>query len=128
MKTLRLLTAALLLASCDFDVPNLNQPAIESLQKPTPSQVNALATGLLIDAHDVNGVGPDADRPLGDSPGPIVPSLDTAYTFVEALLDDAQTHLAAGGTAFPFKLGTGFTGFDTPATFSKFNRALRARV
>src|SRR5258706_10914658 len=51
MKTLRLLTAALLLASCDFDVPNLNQPAIESLQKPTPSQVNALAVGLLIGAR-----------------------------------------------------------------------------
>ncbi len=82
----------------------------------------------VIDSHDVNGVVLDVDHPLGDPAAPIVTSLDTAYTFVEALLDDAQTHLAAGGTAFPFKLGTGFTGFDTPATFTQFNRALRARV
>ena len=47
MKNLCLSLTALLLASCDFDVPNLNAPAIETLQNPTPSQVNALATGLL---------------------------------------------------------------------------------
>ena len=44
------------------------------------------------------------------------------------LLNEAQTHLAAGGTAFPFSLGAGFTGFSTPATFLQFNRALKARV
>jgi hypothetical protein len=36
--------------------------------------------------------------------------------------------LAAGGGAFPFALPSGFTGFETPATFVLFNRALRARV
>ena len=30
--------------------------------------------------------------------------------------------------AFPFSLPPGFAGFNTPATFIKFNRALRARV
>ena len=234
MKSHRLGLAALVVlvaAACDFDVPNLNQPAIESLQKPTPSQVNALATGLLIgarkgatervgfvtewgvlgreavvltpseprfinallgpslsngdanfggnfwvipysniraanlllhavdssalvgftdaqkqavrgfaktiqaldylqvvDAHDTNGVVLDVDHPLGDPPAPIVTSLDTAYTFIEGLLDSAQGSLAAGGDSFPFKLGSGFAGLDTPATFKKFNRALRARV
>lgn len=44
------------------------------------------------------------------------------------LLNEAQTHLAAGGTAFPFSLGAGFTGFSTPATFLTFNRALKARM
>ena len=44
------------------------------------------------------------------------------------LLNEAQTHLAAGGAAFPFSLGSGFTGFSTPATFLTFNRALKARL
>ena len=51
-----------------------------------------------------------------------------AYDHVVALLDGAVTELDAGGTAFPFTLPSGFTGFDTPATFRQFNRALRARV
>ena len=34
----------------------------------------------------------------------------------------------AAGRGFPFTLPPGFTGFDTPATFLQFNRALRARV
>jgi hypothetical protein len=232
MKTLRMALIAALLTSCDFDVPNLNAPGIDSLRNPTPSQVEALAVGLLIgarkgmtervgavvewgvlgreaivltpsdprfinqllagslsagdanfggnfwvipyanlrganlllnsldnpalvgltdaqkealrgfaqtmqavdylqviDSHDVNGVVLDVNHDLGAAPGAIVTSLDTAYTFVETLLDGAQTHLtAAGATPFPFKLGSGFAGFDTPATFIPFNRALRARV
>ena len=231
MKTLRIATvAALFLTACDFDVPDLNRPGIESLQNPTPSAVEALATGLLIgarkgvtgrvgsvvewgilgrealvltpsdprfiaellgstldpgspnfggnfwvipysnirganlllhsldspalvgldtgqkeamrgfaktiqaldllqvvDAHDANGVVLDVDRLLGAAPAPIVTDLSQIYTTIEALLDDANGRLAAG-TAFPFPLGSGFTGFDTPATFVKFNRALRARV
>lgn len=245
MKTLRLaFVAALLSTACDYDVPNLNQPGLESLQNPTIPQVNALATGLLIgartgvtervgvlvewgvlgrealvltasdprfvsqllsgplsagdanfggdfwvipyanirnanlllhaldamapapvgltdaqkdavrgfaktlkvvdylqvvDSHDVNGAVLDADHPLDTTPGPIVTSLDQIYTFLEGLLDEAQTNLNCSITAackagsdpalaFPFKLGTGFTGFDAPATFLPFNRALRARV
>ena len=226
-----LVAVAVLLASCEFDVPNLNQPSIDSLQNPTPSQVNALATGLLIgsrkawtervgavvewgilgrealvltqseprfinqllagplssgdanfggnfwvipyanirnanlllhtldnpaltgmtdaekealrgfaktmqayefmqvvDSHYTNGAVLDVDHPLGSPPGPIVTDLNAIYTSLEALLDDAETHLTAGGTAFSFPLGTGFIAFDTPSTFTRFNRALRARV
>jgi hypothetical protein len=43
-------------------------------------------------------------------------------------LDEARTNLTAGGEEFPFPLSSGFTGFDTPTTFIKFNRALKARV
>jgi len=232
MKTLRLTVLASLLASCTFDVPDLNRPGIETLQNPTPSQVAAIATGLLIgarkgfhgdlgvvsewgilgreslvltssdprfvtellqgpgldpgsgnfggnfwlgpysnirsgnlllhalddpsltgltdaekeatrgfaktiqaydylqviDSHDVNGAVLMVDVPLGTEPGPIVTSTDQVFTFIEGLLDDAQMHLAKGGTAFPFALGTGFAGFDTPPNFTLFNRALRARV
>ena len=44
------------------------------------------------------------------------------------LLDEAQGHLAQGGPEFPFALSLGFAGFDTPATFIQFNRAIAARV
>jgi starch-binding outer membrane protein, SusD/RagB family len=44
------------------------------------------------------------------------------------LLDEAKTELSVAGAAFPFSLPPGFSGFSGPATFIKFNRALRARV
>jgi hypothetical protein len=53
---------------------------------------------------------------------------EEAYTRTAALFDEARTDLAAGGTAFPFALTTGFAGFNTPATFLRVNRALKARL
>ncbi len=60
-------------------------------------------------------------------------SRDSAWTFVSAVLDSGYAALtAAGNVAFPFSLpeaaGQGWSGFDTPATFATFNRALKARV
>jgi len=60
-------------------------------------------------------------------------SRDSAYRYITALLDAGYAELqAAGSTPFPFDLpapsGTGLSGFDTPAGFAKFNRALQARV
>jgi len=46
---------------------------------------------------------------------------------VLSLLDSAKTELQAA-SAFSFDPGPGFTGFNTPATFLKVNRALAARV
>ena len=53
---------------------------------------------------------------------------DSAFSYIVATLNSAQTELAAGGTSFPFTLHAGFAGFTTPANFIKFNRALAARV
>ncbi|MDB4891731.1 MAG: hypothetical protein JWL61_3586 [Gemmatimonadetes bacterium] len=53
---------------------------------------------------------------------------DSGFKRAAALFDEAKADLAAGGTAFPFALTTGFTGFNTPASFIKLNRALKARV
>ena len=53
---------------------------------------------------------------------------DAALTRISALLDEAKTHLQAGGTAFPFALHSGFNGFNTPATFLQFNRGIKART
>jgi hypothetical protein len=55
-------------------------------------------------------------------------SRDSGYKFVINTLDAAYANLQAGGAAFPFTLHSGFTGFNTPATFGQFNRAIRARA
>jgi starch-binding outer membrane protein, SusD/RagB family len=47
---------------------------------------------------------------------------------IATLLDEARSHLMAGGMAFPFTLGSGFAGFDQPPTFLRANRALKARA
>ncbi len=63
---------------------------------------------------------------------PFVPR-DSVYRYITAQLDVGYAQLqTAGTTAFPFSLptgaGIGFGGFDTPAGFGRFNRALKARV
>ena len=56
-------------------------------------------------------------------------SRNDVYTRISTILDSAKTDLAAAGaTAFPFALHTGFSGFTTGATFLKFNRAIASRV
>jgi hypothetical protein len=56
-------------------------------------------------------------------------SRDSVYRHISGLLDQADTELAAAGTAsFPFALTAGFNGFNTPATFRTFNRAIAARA
>jgi len=47
---------------------------------------------------------------------------------IESLLDASYSNLNSAGSAFSFSLSSGFTGFNTPATFAKFNRGLRARA
>ena len=56
-------------------------------------------------------------------------SRDSAYRYISARLDEADAELAAAGTtAFPFVLTSGFNGFSTPATYRQFNRAIAARA
>lgn len=66
---------------------------------------------------------------VNDNPNDFAPFVtrDSAYKFISALLDEAKSDLAAGGSAFPFVLPSGFSGFTTPTDFIKFNRALAAR-
>ena len=63
----------------------------------------------------------------GGEPAPVVPKAEV-YANIIRLLDEGKTHLAAGGTTFPFQLHAGFALANTPATFLRFNRALKARV
>lgn len=62
------------------------------------------------------------------APLPPIASRADVYAYIGQLLDSAQTYLQAAGTAFPFTVGAGFAGFDTPPTFLQFNRAIRARA
>ena len=89
----------------------------------------ALFLLLVIITHDDNGaVVTVAADPTAD-PEPIVDKA-TVYSAIESLLDAAVTDLGNAGTSFASDLSfpSGFTGFDTPGTFTEFNRALRARV
>lgn len=83
---------------------------------------------MVLNAHTDDSIPIDVNRPVTAAPAPFE-SNDSARTFVSALLDTAQAHLAAAAAgAFPFALPSGFAGFETPANFIKFNRALKARV
>jgi hypothetical protein len=73
------------------------------------------------------GLPIDVDRPITAEPAPLVSSAE-AMQAASAMLDEALSELQAGGGSFPFSFVGGYEGFDTPATFAKFNRALAAKV
>lgn len=76
--------------------------------------------------RDTFGIVLEVD-PTASKLGPFV-TRDEGFNRVAALLDEAKTHLGAGGAAFPFTLHSGFAGFNTPTTFLRFNRAIKARA
>jgi hypothetical protein len=71
--------------------------------------------GIRIDVEDINNLGP------------VVPKAE-ALTAIANLLEEAKGHLQNAGASFAFPLSGGFEGFNTPAGFLEFNRALAARV
>ncbi|MHA7055854.1 RagB/SusD family nutrient uptake outer membrane protein [Aquimarina sp. M1] len=64
-----------------------------------------------VDVADPNNLGP-------------VLEIGEVLTFVRGLLNEASTDLANAGTSFAFPLSGGFDGFNTPSTFTQFNRAI----
>ncbi|WP_452596819.1 RagB/SusD family nutrient uptake outer membrane protein [Pontimicrobium sp. MEBiC01747] len=56
--------------------------------------------------------------------GPVL-DFSAAMTEVRAMLNDGLNNLNQAGSTFAFSLA-GFSGFDTPATFAQFNRAVAA--
>jgi hypothetical protein len=81
---------------------------------------------ILVAAHDTLGLITEIKDNAADL-APFV-SRDSVYKFILGTLDAAAANLAGGGSAFPFNLHSGFTGFNTPATFAPFNRALKAKA
>jgi starch-binding outer membrane protein, SusD/RagB family len=80
---------------------------------------------IILSSHTQDQIPIDVGTDAGGTPAPFVTNA-AAWDHVISLLELAVTELQ--GAAFPFDLPPGFTGFDTPATFLQFNRALRARV
>jgi starch-binding outer membrane protein, SusD/RagB family len=75
---------------------------------------------------DIGGVI-DTDRGLDEPLGAIV-SKDMVLAEIARLLDEGAMDLANAGDNFRFALSSGYAGFDDPAGFATFNRAIRARV
>lgn len=94
--------------------------------------IQALDFLVVINTRDTNGAPIDVNRPVGDL-APFV-TKDAVFEHIAGLLDEGKAELEAGGDSFPFPLSSGFEGiakvdsFDTPATFLRFNRAVKARV
>jgi hypothetical protein len=72
-----------------------------------------------------NGIRVDVEDPL--KPGGYV-SYDEALKFISDMLDAGFQDLNAGGTAFPFTLTPGWTGFNSIDGLKRVNRAIAARV
>ncbi len=89
--------------------------------------MNAMAFLYVIETRASLGAPVDVGRGITAAPAPFV-SEDSVYGYVIGLLNSAQSDLSAGGSTFPFHVPPGFTGFDTPATFIQFNRALAAKA
>jgi hypothetical protein len=82
---------------------------------------------MLVNTRDDLGLPIDVGIDPTGPPAPIVAKAQVFARIVQ-LLDEARTHLQAGGASFPFSPGPGFASFNTPATFLEFNRAFKARV
>ena len=107
-------------------VVGLSTPEKESIRG-FAKTIKATQLLTVIRATDANGALLDAAANPTDPPGAIATKPEV-YAEIFKLLDEAQTHLRAGGSSFPFLLGSGFTGLNTPQTFLTFNRAIRARA
>jgi starch-binding outer membrane protein, SusD/RagB family len=89
--------------------------------------IKAILLHRVIIRNNELGAAVDVEAGLDQPPAPFLPR-DQVYTRIIALLDEARTNLQAGGSAFPFTMPPGYTGFNTPTLFVQFNRAYYAKV
>jgi hypothetical protein len=89
--------------------------------------LQALNYLIVLNAHTQDSIPIVTDTAVTAPPAPFQTNA-AAFQHVVTLLEQAKAELQAGGAAFPFGLPPGFNGFNTPATFLLFNRALLARV
>lgn len=86
----------------------------------------AIAKLHLLNLMGENGIRIDVADYL--HPGKFTAGSAPALANIRQLLDKGAGELANAGTSFSFPLSSGYAGFNTPATFLKFNRAMAARV
>ncbi len=70
--------------------------------------------GIRLDVADENNLGPFVSK-------------EAALEGIRGFLEDGATDLGVAGD-FPFNMSSGFSGFDEPASFLQFNKAVSARV
>jgi hypothetical protein len=118
-------TGNILLGAVDR-APDMSAEEIEATIGYTQT-MQAHAFLRIINTTDEFGAPIEVGSDPRGAPAPVATKA-AVFAHIANLLDSAFTHLGAGGAAFPFRLSSGFEGFDTPSTFLEFNRALRARV
>src|SRR2546423_5463478 len=88
----------------------------------------ALAFLYVIETRAQLGAPVDVDRTVDQGPAPWVTE-DSVYGYILGLLNSARADLTTADTThFPFPIPPGLSGFDTPAAFITFNRALAAKA
>ncbi|HEY5689566.1 MAG TPA: RagB/SusD family nutrient uptake outer membrane protein, partial [Yeosuana sp.] len=87
--------------------------------------LKAYALLMVANRQYSNGIRLDVEDP--DNLGPFV-SYEETLTAIMSMLNEANSDLSGAPAEFDFSLSTGFAGFDNPATFRTFNRAIAARV
>jgi len=106
--------------NCQLLLEKSDDKGVEGFAK----TIEAYQLLLALNMQNNNGVKIAPYNGLDSDPA----SKAAAFTEIARLLDDASSALDDAGASFGFKLSSGFAGFDTPATFKKFNRALAGRV
>lgn len=113
--------------SAEFILEAVNNVAISESQKQGFRGVANTFKGLMLmdilNLLDNNGVRVDVVDP--ENLGPFLNRTE-GFQAIRGFLDEGFSQLQ--GAEFTFQLSGGFAGFDTPAEFALFNRAVAARV
>ena len=110
----------------DNATPTPLTDAEKSAAKGFAKTMKALSLLRAAEARDVLGAVVDPATP--GEPLPDIKCKAASLTAIAALLNDAATDLAAGGTTFPFVLPTSFGPAQSVAGFLQFNKAILAKV
>ena len=102
----------------------LNSAEADAGAKGFAETVNAYCLMRVLNLTDTNGARINYDGDINVTEA----TKEEVLAEIERLLDAGKSNLAGAGDAFSFALSDGFSGFDTPATFTHFNRGLMARV
>ena len=102
----------------------LNSAEADAGAKGFAETVNAYCLMRVLNLTDTNGARINYDGDINVTEA----TKAEVLAEIERLLDAGKSKLAGAGDAFSFALSDGFSGFDTPATFTHFNRGLMARV
>ena len=84
-----------------------------------------LAYLCMLNVQYTNGVRLNVENPLKPSK---FATYEESLVGIKKFLDEGASQLDGAGATFPFKVPGSYAGFNTPATFKKFNRAIALRI